>query len=174
MKIRKYTQFLEEYNLDLKPAKKILNDKKLSHSQRVAEMVIELENREDLYQAAFYHDYLERGGNIVKINKLLSPYSIELVKALSRDEGSYDTLENLKLSIKDKDSQFIQDVFLIKLVDRWDNLITKKQKGELNKKYLKKSRELVSYIYHNYPSSNRSKIGDFITNSINPLLNIGV
>lgn len=171
MKLNKYNQFFEEYNLNIRPAKKVLNSKKLSHSQRVAEMVVKLENREDLYQASFYHDFLERGGSLNKLFNLISPYSIELVQALSKDEGVNDTLEALKNTIINKSDRFVADVLLIKLVDRWDNLTTKNNEGDLNRKYLKKSRELVSYIYSNYPND-KSKIESFIAQYMSPILNI--
>lgn len=170
MRLNKYNQFLEEYNLNIKPARKVLNDKKLSHSQRVAEMVIKLEDREDLYQASFYHDFLERGGGLNKLNNLMSPYSVELIQALSKDEGINDTLESLRSSIEGRDNNFISDVLLIKLVDRWDNLTTKYNEGDLSKKYIKKSRELIRYIYTNYPND-KSKIESFITTYISPILN---
>lgn len=170
MKLRKYKQFLEEYNLDIKPAKKVLNNKKLSHSQRVADQVIKLDNREDLYQASFYHDFLERGGDVNNINNLLTPYSIQLIQALSKDEGENDTLEALQNSVKNKDDNFKKDVFLIKLVDRWDNLTSKYSSGELNKKYQKKSRELIRYIWKNYPGD-KSVIEAFISKYISPFLN---
>jgi DNA primase len=172
MKLRRYIKFFEDYNIDMEPAKKVLNDKKLSHSQRVADMVIKLDNREELYQAAFYHDFLERGGSLNQISKLLSPYSIEIIKALSKDEGDNDTLESLKSSIQGKDKNLIQDILLIKLIDRWDNISSKLKNGDLNTKYLKKSRELVRFIYQKYPGD-KSKIEPFIINNLSPILNKG-
>lgn len=168
MKLHRYRKFYEKYILEIDPIKRVLGNKKFKHSKRVANRVVKLDDREDLYQAAFYHDFLERGGQIESIQNELSPYSLELIMALSKEEGQ-DTLEVLKKSIQGQDDGFIRDVFLIKLVDRADNLAKKYQDGDLGKKYLQRSRDLITYIHHHYPGD-KSKINDFIRTNILPYL----
>ena len=96
MSILKFEDFLLEYlDVDMKKIKKVLPTKKLKHSKRVADLTRLLNDNPDIYSAAVYHDFLERGGEKSDMKKILSPYSIQLVKVLS-NETDEDTLTKLK------------------------------------------------------------------------------
>lgn len=160
-----FENYLLEY-VDMKHAKRVLPNKKLKHSKRVGEMTKLIKDDVDVYSAAVYHDFLERGGEFKDMEEILTPYALELVKILTNDTDE-DTLNKLKFALAGKPQTLINDILIIKLCDRCDNLKKREFKNDLNKGYLKKSAELIQWIWDSY-SGDKSKIKAFIDHNILP------
>jgi len=128
--------------------------RKIMHSKRVALLTKKLSNNIDIYNAALYHDFLERGGKENKMRNIISFYSYRLVKALTKDSYNKnlynDTLEDIKINFTIYSENFKNDIIIIKLCDRVDNIKQRLKKNKLKKSYLKKSVELIQYLYDNY------------------------
>lgn len=160
-----FSTFLVEY-VDLKHVKNVLPSKKYKHSKRVAELTKQIKNADsdDIYASAVYHDFLERGGDIKEMEMILTPYALELVKILT-NETDEDTLIKLKSLLSGKSQSMIDDILIIKLCDRTDNLTKRIFNNELNKKYYKKTVELLQWIWDNY-KGDKKIMEDFIENNI--------
>jgi hypothetical protein len=155
---------LFEKFVDTLPIKNVMSKSKFEHSKRVASLVKQLSDSIDVYNGALYHDFLERGGSEIQTKSILSYYTYQLVNALSHRDDE-DTLEALKRNLNDKSQLFINDIVIIKLGDRTDNLITRVKEDRLKKKYIKKSAKLIQFLYDSY-LGDKSKINDFIENNI--------
>jgi hypothetical protein len=168
--ILKFLDFLFELNTQTSLVKNVLSNKKLEHSKRVAELTKQLVKNKDLYDGALYHDYLENGGKLSDLENLISPYSVSLVKDLTNDKSESKDTDNLVLTkLKTKLNQInTQDLLIIKLCDRCDNLNKRILSGEISKQYLKKSTELIQWIYDNY--IDKELLLDFIYNNINLII----
>lgn len=164
--ILNYNNFLFEYlsKDELKYAKEVLPKQKLKHSKRVAEYTKEIKDDKDVYNASVYHDFIERGGNYEDCGKILSPYALKLVKCLTNNDDT-DTLLKLKMVLSGCDNKTKNDVLIIKIADRADNLNKRLDKDNLNKKYLNKSIELIQYIWDNY-TDDKTKLFRFINVNI--------
>ncbi len=160
-----FDNYLLEY-VDMKHAKRVLPNKKLKHSKRVGELTKLIKDDVDIYSAAVYHDFLERGGEFTDMEEILSPYALELVQILTNDTDE-DTLHKLKFALSGKPQKFINDILIIKLCDRCDNLKKREFKNILNKSYIKKSAELIQWIWDSY-KGDKTKIKMFIDNTILP------
>lgn len=153
----------EFYNIDHRD---VFNNKKIKHSLSVAELVIRYKKDQDVYDAALYHDYLESGGDISDISGL-SDYSKSLIIALTDFKENKDPLNKLKSSVKGKYQLFIDDLFLIKLCDRCDNLKKRYNNKSLSKNYIDKSKKLLNWITNNMSTDYYKKynIGKLIKNN---------
>jgi hypothetical protein len=165
--ILNYKNFLVEY-IDLQHIKKVLPSKKFKHSKRVAELTKLIKDNKDIYSAAVYHDYLERGGAEGEMEHILSPYALELVYILTNDTDD-DALLKLQIRLSGKSQDVKNDILIIKLCDRADNLKKRAFKNILSKNYIKKSTELIQWILDNY-KGDKSKLKTFITNNIFPYI----
>lgn len=152
-----FYDFVEETS----PLKKKLSKKKLKHSKRVAKLVKELSDSNDVYNAALYHDYLEVGGKMKKLDSIISYESFKLVLALTKKDTD-GTIETIKKRLSGENQSFINDVIKIKLCDRYDNLRKRNKKGELKGKYLNRSIELIQYLYDKYIGMDKYIIEKFI------------
>ena len=163
-----FKKYILEYldTKEMKYAKNVLPTKKLKHSKRVAELTKLIKDNKDIYSASVYHDFLERGGEVKDMSKILSPYALLLVKDLT-NENDEDTYQKLKKSISGKTKGFVDDLLTIKLCDRTDNLKKRVFKNSLNKNYLNKSIELIQFIYDNY-NGNKQVLLNFMENQLFP------
>jgi (p)ppGpp synthase/HD superfamily hydrolase len=170
--VLKFNEFLLEYlDVDVEKVKQKLSKEKFKHSKRVGELVKLIDPDKDLYTAAVYHDFLERGGSVIDLQKLFGNRIIELVMCLTDNKTmTDDTLTNIKQKLSNKSSDIINDVLTIKLCDRADNLKKREYKNDLSKKYLKKSAELIQYIWNTYSGDNKEKMRNFIHNNILPYI----
>lgn len=140
----------------MRPILKELPKKKIKHSVNVAK---ELKNHNKIaIYAALGHDYLERGGDIADLVDHLADHNIpdkvlHIIKVLSQDEDddADDPLEHMQDQLPQiHDEEIRNNVILIKMADRLDNLRKRYKKNELNKKYVKKSRKLIHYLMSTY------------------------
>lgn len=166
-KILNFENYLLEY-VNMKHVKKVLSEKKLKHSKRVGELTKHIKNDADIYSAAVYHDFLERGGNIEDLEKILTPHALELVQILTNDTND-DTLYKLKTSLLGKPENIINEILIIKLCDRSDNLKKRVLKNILTKGYVNKSVDLIQWIWDSY-KGDKSVIKNFIINQILPFI----
>ena len=95
---------------------------------------------------------------------MLNYYTYELVKALTHKEDE-KTLDALKLNLIGKPQYFVNDIVIIKIADRTDNLNTRVKEGRLKKKYIKKSAKLIQHLYDIY-KGDKQNLKDFIENNI--------
>jgi len=158
-RILTFENFLLEY-IDLNHIKSSLSSNKFKHSKRVGGLTKQIKDDKDIYSAAVYHDFLERGGVETEILPILSTYALELVKALS-SETNDDVLINLKNVLSGKSKVFINDILIIKLCDRSDNLKKRAKKDILGKGYVRKSAELIQWIWNNY-TGDKLKMKQFV------------
>lgn len=159
--ILNFLNFLYEYgNVNIKPAKKVLSDKKFKHSKRVAELTKILKDENYIYSAAIYHDFLERGGTLEELKNLVPKESIEIIEILTNDTDE-STILKLKSKLEGKSINVINDVLLIKLCDRCDNLKIRYNNKELKSNYIDKSAELIQWIYQTY-SGDKLKLKQFL------------
>jgi hypothetical protein len=161
--ILNFNEYLLEY-VDMKHAQRVLPNKKLKHSKRVAELTKLLKDDTDIYSAAVYHDFLERGGEVIDMKEILTPYALELVYLLTNQDEE-DTLYKLKSVLSGKSKSTINDILIIKLCDRTDNLKKRVQKNILSKNYINKSTELIQWIWDNY-TGDKEKMKIFIEDNI--------
>jgi hypothetical protein len=133
---------------ELKP---IMGKEKRKHSIGVGQEIAQLGLSPDAQNAAYFHDYVERGGDVrTLIGKLkLSPLSIKIIKMLT---GTGDPLQHMMKVLYDPD---IDDetknlAILVKIADRINNLDRRTEEGKLTKKYLEKSRELLIELFKWY------------------------
>lgn len=155
---------LFEYYVSTKPIKKVLSKNKLKHSKRVANNTSYMIYSEDVYNAALYHDFLEKGGSDTILKTIVSEYSYELIQALSHSDNE-SVIKALKNKLIGKSEKFINDIIIIKLADRADNLKRRANDRSLNKEYIKKSIKLIQYLYDSY-TGDSPNISKFINNKI--------
>ncbi len=165
--ILNFDNYLLEY-VDMKFVQKVLPTKKLEHSKRVADLTKLIKDNDDIYAAAIYHDFLERGGKEQDMREILSPYALQLVHILTNDTDE-DTLYKLKSVLSGKSQKMIDDILIIKLCDRCDNLKRRVFKNDLSKNYTKKSAELIQWIWNSY-KGDKTKIEEFIVDNIFPFV----
>ena len=137
---------------------------KYKHSKRVASLVKELSDSNDIYYSALYHDFLENGGDEKKSKKILSYYAYQLVDCLSHDDKE-DTQTALMNCLEGKPQQFINDIVFIKICDRTDNLNTRFVNDRLKKKYIKKSSKLIQFLYDSF-EGDKTILDSFIEKNI--------
>jgi hypothetical protein len=155
---------LFEKFISSRPIRKTMSRYKYKHSKRVANLTKELSKSEDVYSGALYHDFLERGGDDKKSMDILSFHSYQLVKTLSHDDDE-DTLQALMNSLEGKPQEFINDIVYIKLCDRTDNLKTKFNNDRLKNKYIKKSSNLIQFLYDSF-EGDKTQLESFIEKHI--------
>jgi len=171
----KFKEFIfEASKTDIKTLKKNMPVEKVKHSKRVANLVRLISKSQDVYNAALYHDFLERGGNIYKLKNIITPYSIQLVEFLSYNDNDNKisknkTLDTLKDRFKKIDINTKNDIIEIKICDRIDNLLRKKYLNKLNDKYLLKSQELFDFLISSY-DGNKKKLLNFTQPYISKIL----
>lgn len=101
--------------------------------------------------AAFFHDYLERGGDHSVLAKLnLPPKTIQAVNALTSEKDSEDPLQHLKAVLPTLDEELRNIVILVKLSDRIDNLTKRYNSSGISKNYLAKSNDLIKWLFQQY------------------------
>jgi|TARA_R110000787_G_scaffold336_8_gene1209 hypothetical protein len=122
---------------------------KIKHSNRVFNKLDGLPS--DVKYAALFHDYLESGGSLSKIEKVLPPKTIDLIKLLTITDDT-SVIEHIKKTLKSGDitTQLSNFLILIKIADRKDNYNKRVSKGKLTKKYKKKSKTLLAYLIKQY------------------------
>ncbi len=158
---------LFEYYVSTKPIKKVLSKSKLKHSKRVANNTTKMVHSEDVYNAGLYHDFLEKGGDVIVLKNIVNEYTYDLIIALSHDEDG-SVLKTIKKNLLGKDIQFINDIVVIKLCDRADNLKRRLKENNLSKDYVKKSVKLIQHLYDIY-QGDKTTITKFINKKILPL-----
>ncbi len=151
--------------LKIGQVQKTVSKRKLKHCKRVAEKTKKLKKTGVIYSAAAHHDFLEVGWDYAKLKKRLPEEVMLLVGALTNIKN-IDTLKNLQNNLVGKEQQFIDDVIIIKLCDRSDNIKTRFLKKCLRKSYVKKTGELVQWLWDNYKGDDKEKIKDFIEDHI--------
>lgn len=159
---------------DIKTLKKNMPVQKVKHSKRVANLVKLLTKSQDVYNAALYHDFLERGGSNEKLKNMVSSYSIKLVEFLTYYDNDVKLSKNKSLDIlkerfKDLDTKTKNDIIEIKICDRIDNLLRKKELNKLSNKYLIKSQELFDFLLNSYEGKNNSLL-NFIQKNLLKIL----
>ena len=158
-----------EIFITTKYIKKVFSGNKVKHSKRVARETQHITHSIEVYKSALYHDYLEKNGNINTLKSVTSEYSYSLILALSHNKRD-DVLESIKGNLIGHNKQFINDVVVIKLCDRRDNLGKKFKAKTLSKDYIKKSIKLIQYLYDKY-NGDKTLLVKFITNNIFPYSN---
>jgi hypothetical protein len=98
------------------------------------------------------------------MKEILTPYALELVYLLTNQDEE-DTLYKLKSVLSGKSKSTINDILIIKLCDRTDNLKKRVQKNILSKNYINKSTELIQWIWDNY-TGDKEKMKIFIEDNI--------
>jgi (p)ppGpp synthase/HD superfamily hydrolase len=159
----------ERYTLaDIDTLNQHMKARKVKHSCKVAELTKELTDDEDVYYAALYHDYLERGGSYEELGKVISKKAYSLVLALTKDgvdtldtETDNVTLAAIKAKFHRYDAESRNALVIIKLCDRVDNLKKRRKRDELSKKYIRKSVELVEFLCGEY-TGDTAKLDAFI------------
>ena len=157
---------LFEYYVTTKPIKKVMSKSKLKHSKRVANNTKYMIYSEDVYNSALYHDFIEKGGDTNILKSIVSEYSFQLIDTLTHNIDD-DVLSILKTKLIGKNTKFVNDIIIIKLSDRADNIKRKSKEGILTKKYVQKSVELIQYLYDNF-IGDKDKLKNFIENKILP------
>jgi hypothetical protein len=162
----KFKEFIfEATKTDIKTLKKSMPLQKVKHSKRVANLIKLLTVSQDVHNAALYHDFLERGGSIDVLKNMVSSYSIKLVEFLTYYDNDVKLSKNKSLDIlkerfKDIDTKTKNDIIEIKICDRIDNLLRKKELNKLSNKYLLKSQELFDFLISSY-DGNKNKLLNF-------------
>ena len=102
-----------------------------------------------------------------KIEHMLTPYSMQLVLLLTNDED-VKVLKTLKSKLSAiSDSKVKDDVLIIKLCDRIDNLKKKYYTRKMDDNYLNKSNKLFNYILNNISDKYKSDVEKMIKHHIN-------
>ena len=173
--ILSFNQFINERysDDDLSLLNQYMNKRKVKHSCKVAELTTALTSSEDVYNAALYHDYVERGGTLEELKKVVTPYSYALIMALTKTETDYEeasgknvTLDVLKSKLLVIPEHMRHDLIIIKIADRTDNLRKRLKAGDLSKHYLRKSAELIQFLFNAYTGSDKKKVRKFIDKHI--------
>lgn len=134
----------------------ILSTEKLRHSIRVSQNVLEYSNELDVILGALFHDYIERGGNIEDLpiddeSKDIVEFLTALDEDVDKSEGN-SVLTHLKSVFSNiSDQELKNKLVYIKISDRLDNL--RKRGKNVSKNYLKKSIELMNFLWDNYVGS---------------------
>lgn len=143
---------------DIKSIKKVvdyinkLNKSKGIHSLNVSKKVSRYTDNLDVILGALFHDYIERGGDIDKLP--ISKKAKKIVKFLSSESKNYSGSENeplehlINVLPEIKNEKLKNDVILVKLMDRYDNI--KKRGKALSKKYVEKTKQLFNYLYNQF------------------------
>jgi len=103
----------------------IRNNKKpyYEHSLRVGDMVSKLTDDKDVVIAAYLHDILEHSNGTEKeITEIFNDRVSDLVKEMTNDKELIKLKGKLKY-LTDKMNCMSEESFLIKLCDRYDNLM---------------------------------------------------
>ena len=154
--MKRFKEFIFEVTkTDIKILKKSMPVEKVKHSKRVANLVKLLSTSPDVYNAALYHDFLERGGSIERLRNKISVYSLKLVEFLTYYDNDIKISKNKSLDIlkerfRNIDLKSKNHIIEIKICDRIDNLLRKKQENKLSEKYLLKSQELFDFLISSY------------------------
>lgn len=170
-----FSQFINEAytSEDIKALNATMKSRKVKHSCQVAELVTKLTSDEDVYNAALYHDYIERGGDEEYLRILTSDYTVELVMALTKTDADAEevetknaTLEILKRRMDDLPHSMHDDIIMIKICDRIDNLLKRQRREVLNKDYVRKSGQLLQFLYDQSSLSYHTKITKLLTKKL--------
>lgn len=134
---------------------------KVQHSVRVGDNLVRagIKTR-DVVDAGLFHDFLERGGDIRTAARTLgfSDATIRLINLLSNDEkyenpylgnGPLLHIQHV-LSDPSIDPNTKNYVILIKIADRIDNLNRRLDMGNLSRSYMRKSKELLTWLFQQY------------------------
>lgn len=165
--MKRFKEFIfEASKTDIKTLKKSMPVQKVKHSKRVANLVKMLSKSQDVYNAALYHDFLERGGSIDKLKTIITSYSLKLVEFLTYYDNDVKISKNKSLDIlkerfRNIDTKTKNDIIEIKICDRIDNILRKKQSNKLGDKYLIKSQELFEFLTSSYDGK-KDKLVNFI------------
>jgi len=133
---------------ELKP---IMGKEKRKHSLEVGKEISKLGLSADAQNAAYFHDYIERGGDVRRlIGKLqLSPLSIKIIEMLT---GTGDPLKHMMKVLYDPniDDETKNLAILVKIADRINNIDRRTDEGRLTKEYLEKSKALLEELFRWY------------------------
>lgn len=135
---------------------KIMPKEKQSHSMRVSSnlMDVGIESK-DVILGSLFHDYIERGGDIDKLD--ISETSKDIIKFLSAFDDTHGNSDNAPLAhlisvFGQINNQGLKDkLVMIKVADRVDNL--NRRGKSASKGYLKKSVDLIKFLMGNYGGS---------------------
>ena len=145
--------------------RQVLPARKVLHSFKVGATTAAAGTSNHAVEAALLHDYVEHGGNLgnlaFKLN--LSGRVVQMVQALSNDEkdvGSNAPLVHLQKILNDPqiDNGTRNEIILIKLSDRIDNLRKRIKAGGVGDRYLLKSKELCKYLFQQYAGDPKSAL----------------
>lgn len=144
-----------------KKFKKIFSPSKQHHSKQVHKYVLEFGENSDIEQAALFHDFIERGGSKDFLRDNVSLTAFKLINVLTH-KSDKSTLQSLKNHFKDlTNTELIQSIEL-KLADRAANFNQRIKDNNLKSKYVNKTANLLTFLYHSYPAE-RNNIEKFIT-----------
>lgn len=131
----------------------ILSPRKLRHSLRVSQNVLNYTDELDVILGALFHDYIERGGDIEDLP--IDDDTKDIVEFLTAFDENMDNSESnqvlahLKSVFENiKNQELKNKLIFIKISDRLDNI--KKRGDKVSRNYIKKSIELLNFLYDNY------------------------
>jgi hypothetical protein len=126
----------------------VMSKGKRKHSLGVGKTISGMGLPPHTQNAAYFHDYIERGGDIQElIGRLqISPQSLKIIQILTA-EG--DPLQHMMQVLSDPmiDEHTKNMAILIKIADRVDNLNRRLETNNLSPKYLKKSEKLFKNLF---------------------------
>jgi hypothetical protein len=138
---------------------------KVKHSLRVGATLAKTGGSENTIKAALFHDFLERGGSVGAMTHVLGldPHVANLVVAMSSDEKESDSsyenepLNHIRQILGGKlDDETKNQIILIKLSDRIDNLKRRVKAGGIGNNYIRKSKELCKFLFQHYTGDKES------------------
>lgn len=147
--------------IDIKKIKRLLSKlhimptQKVIHSMNVAKNVTKYSDDVDIIMSALFHDYIERGGDIDRID--ISETSKDIIKMLSILDNENETSEFIDVEMHMNEilsgienQELRNDIIHIKLSDRLDNIRKRAVKKSLSKDYLNKSIDLFKTMDEYY------------------------
>jgi len=147
-----------------------LGKKKGVHSLKVSSHVSKYSNDPDVIIGALFHDYIERGGKIK--NLPISKKAKKIIKFLSSESKNLSGVENeplehlMNVVPEIKNEKLKNNIIIVKLVDRYDNLA--KRGKNVSKNYLTKTKDLFSFLVQHYTGDKRILVN--IANAMSELL----
>lgn len=144
---------------ELKNSLGFMPGKKVKHSMRVGATAAKSGLEPEYIEAAILHDYIERGGDLSKLDQLqISPRARRIIDMLSISEktpGMDDTQEvqhHVEQMLRDPSiDQHEKDIaIIVKASDRIDNVTKRIKAGKLNPNYKAASLKLFQTLLGSY------------------------
>lgn len=124
---------------------------KVKHSQRIGKRMHKLGMPQDAITAGLFHDYSERGGNLAGLD--IPDRSKHLASLMTNPDksGDDDPLAHLKEVVPlVQDPEVVNHLMLLKMNDRYDNLMRRIKGERLSKDYLRRSQTLLRWLVSQY------------------------